>query len=407
MKVLFIHQNFPGQFRHIARHLAQQPDVEVRAIGRAGAPGLAEIGMWRYTPHRLAGDGIHPYARFFENAVRFGQQVLRLLMQLCAAGYRPDIILAHPAWGETLYVKQVYPHVPLIHYCEYYYHLHGADADFDPEFPLTADLAAVTESRNALQLLNLAHCDIGITPTRWQYALHPETYRPRLRVIHEGIELDGLAPDTRAELVLPNGRILRAGDPVVTYVARSLEPHRGFHRFMRALPKVLEQHPQCQVVVLGNDRINYGSAPEDAPTWREKMLCECPVDTSRVHFLGKVDYATYRRVLQVSAVHVYLSFPFILSWSLLEAMACACMIVASDTTPVREVIVDGHNGVLVDMLSPDAIVAAIIGALTAGEATRPMREQARTDAASYSRALGVAGYMQIIETCIAKAHHSA
>lgn len=403
MKVLFIHQNFPGQFRHIAAHLTKQPETEVRAIGRVNAPGLAGVPVWRYKPHRQSSEHTHPYARTFEDGALHGQQVLRMLLKLSAKGYRPDIIIGHPGWGETLYVKQVYPDVPLIHFCEYYYHPHGADADFDPEFPLSRHSAAAIESRNAMHLLNLEHCDLGITPTQWQYSLHPKAYRHKLRVIHEGIDLENLGPNPNASLTLPNGKTLKAGDPVVTYVARNLEPYRGFHWFMRALPEVLKRHPTCQIVVVGGDGVSYGRSPDDAPNWRIKLLRENPMDTSRVHFLGKVDYATYRTVLKVSAVHVYLTYPFVLSWSLLEAMACGCHVIGSNTNPVREVIIDGCNGELVDPFKPEGIVAAVTRVLTQEYSEKNLRQQSRsTTVADYSHKAGISQYKSIIDRLVSK-----
>ncbi|RAP58296.1 glycosyltransferase family 4 protein [Oleiagrimonas sp. MCCC 1A03011] len=399
-KILFIHQNFPGQFRHIAKHLAGQPDVDVRAIGREKAPGLRGVPLHRYKPHRDAAAQTHPYARTFEQAVLYGQQVLRMLLGWRAKGYRPDVIIAHPGWGETLYAKQVYPDVPLIHFCEYYYRPRGADTDFDPEFPLTEHRAAAIESRNALHLLNLEHCDLGITPTKWQYSLHPEAYRHKLRIIHEGIDLEGLQPDPNATLELPSGQVLSAGEPIVTYVARNLEPYRGFHQFMRALPKVLEQNPDCHVVVLGGDSVSYGGRPADARHWREKLLRENPMDLTRVHFLGRVDYDTYRKVLQVSKAHVYFTFPFVLSWSLLEAMACGCHVIASDTAPVREVISNQENGVLVNFFEPDELADVVSHALLQEDSGMAIRKQAPRTARDYSSMEGVHQYVRIMATVL-------
>lgn len=384
MNVLFIHQNFPGQFRHIAAHLARQLGVAVRAIGREHAPGLPGIPLQRYRPHRPASKETHPYARTFEEGVLHGQQVLRLLLDLKAKGFRPDVIIAHPGWGETLYAKQAFPNCKLIHFCEYYYRTDGADAGFDPEFPLTLDSAASIHSRNALHLLNLENCDAAITPTRWQHSLHPAAYHDKIKVIHEGIDTDNLGPDPNAVLRLPNGQLLRAGDPVVTYVARNLEPYRGFHQFMRALPRLLAAHPTCQVVVVGGDDVSYGSKPKDGPNWRTKLLRENPVDPNRVHFLGKVPYATYQKVLQVSAVHVYLTYPFVLSWSLLEALACGCLVIASDTAPVQEIICDKDNGLLVDFFNTAEIAERVLYGLTEPEANKKLRKAAYITAQRYS-----------------------
>jgi hypothetical protein len=396
MKVLFIHQNFPGQFRHIAAHLAKQPDVQVLAIGREQAPGLQGVRMLRYKPHRTASLHTHPYARSFEDGVLHGQQVLRLLLDLKAKGYRPDVIVAHPGWGETLYAKEAFPNTKLIHFCEYYYQTQGADAGFDPEFPLDINGAASIRSRNALHLLNLENCDAAITPTQWQHSLHPKAYQDKIQVIHEGIDTENLGPDPEATLQLPNGKVLRAGEPIVTYVARNLEPYRGFHQFMRALPKILKEHPTCQVVVVGGDGVSYGSKPKDAPNWRIKMLRENPVDLERVHFLSKVPYATYKRVLQVSAVHVYLTYPFVLSWSLLEAMASGCLIVGSDTAPVREVIQDGENGLLVDFFDTDSIAERVLSALDAPQRFGELRREVVKTTYRYSIDTGNARYMKVL-----------
>lgn len=394
MKVLFIHQNFPGQFRHIAAHLARQPGCQVLAIGRDSAPGLPGVELLRYRPHRAASPQTHPYARSFEDAVLHGQQVLRLLLELKSRGYRPDVIVAHPGWGETLYAKDAFPNSRLIHFCEYYYQTQGADLGFDPEFPVSIDDEARVRSRNALHLLNLENCDFGITPTYWQHSLHPAAYRDKIKVIHEGIDTANLGPDPTATLELPNGRVLKAGDPVITYVARNLEPYRGFHIFMRALPQILREHPTCQVVVVGGDDVSYGSQPKDAPNWRTKMLRENPLDSGRVHFLGKVPYATYKKVLQVSAVHVYLTYPFVLSWSLLEAMASGCLIVGSDTAPVREVLRHGENGVLVNFFRPQQIAERVVAALETPQRFSGLRQFACGAAREYSIARGNACYLE-------------
>ncbi len=397
MNVLFIHQNFPGQFRHLSLHLQRKIGANVLAIGRDTAPGLPGIRMLRYRPGRQARADTHHYVRSFENAVLHGQQVLRLLLTLKARGYRPDIVIAHPGWGESLYVKEAFPDAKLMHFCEYYYRTQGADAGFDPEFPLSADDAARIRTRNALHLLNLEQCDLGVTPTRWQHGLHPELYHEKIRIIHEGGPVDDLGPDPQARLELPNGRILRAGEPVLTYVARNLEPYRGFHRFMRALPAILRRVPDCQVVIVGGDSVSYGNPPSDGRTWREKLLQENPLDPERVHFLGKVPYVTYRRVLQVSTVHLYLTYPFVLSWSLLEAMACGCLIVASDTAPVREVVCDGENGWLVDFFDGKALIERVEQALINSRRHGDMQESARRTAQAYSVESGMSLYQKEIE----------
>lgn len=327
---------------------------------------------------------------------------LRILLDLKAKGYRPDVIVAHPGWGESLFVKDAFPDAKLVHFCEYYYHSKGADADFDPEFPLSVDSAARIRARNALHLLNLEQCDIGVTPTRWQHQLHPQAYRDKIVIAHEGIPVEHLGPDPNATLELPNGTTLHAGQPIVTYVARNLEPHRGFHQFMRALPIILREHPSCQVVLVGGDGVSYGSPPADAANWREKLLRENSVDLERVHFLGKVPYATYQRVLQVSAAHVYLTYPFVLSWSMLEAMACGCLLIGSRTAPVEEVLRHGENGLLVDFLRPEEVADSVLAALSEPTRYISLRHSAQRTVSEYRSQYGVLCYRSVLETLIGK-----
>ena len=395
MRILIIHQNFPGQFRALAQDLLRDPGVSVAAIGRRGCPGLPGLRMLTYAPPRPAAPATHHYARPFEAGILYGQAVARLLQQLAHEGFVPDLVLGHPGWGETLFVKEIFPRARLVHFCEFYYHARGADAGFDPEFPVSLDDAARIRARNALLLLSLENCDAAIAPTEWQKGLHPAAFRHKIAVLHEGIDTDGMRADPQASFTLPNGKVLRPGDPVVTYVARNLEPYRGFHSFMRALPPLLARHPDCEIVIAGGDGVSYGSRPAGAANWRERMLGELELDSARVHFLGKIPYTSYRSLLQVSKAHVYLTYPFVLSWSVLEAMACGCAVVASDTAPVREVIRDGENGLLVDFFDARAIAAKVGQLLLDADGSAGMRRRAAQSVRErYSAVAGVAAYRQ-------------
>ncbi|MCP9834023.1 MULTISPECIES: glycosyltransferase family 4 protein [unclassified Cyanobium] len=383
MRVLFVHQNFPGQFRHLAAALANDPTHQVVAIGEA--PNLKRQGVCHPRIHRL-GYGLdgqrvsttNPWLKDVEAAVIRGQVVSKIARQLAGRGFKPDLIVGHPGWGETLFLRDVFTQSHLITYCEFFYRADGADVGFDPEYPAKADDIGRLRARNFSHLSAIEAADQGLSPTLWQRSLYPSILQPRIQVLHEGIDTDRLKPDPQAQLRI--GPLeLKPGDPVVTYVARNLEPYRGFHCFMRALPAIQAGHPDVRVIVVGGDEVSYGRTRSDGQTYRQALTAELDgrVDWSRVHFLGRVPYATYQRVLQVSAVHAYLTYPFVLSWSLLEAMATGCLIVASKTTPVLEVIEDGVNGWLIDFFDTEQLAKQILLALSTPEQTLAMRQQAR------------------------------
>ena len=397
MRILFIHQNFPGQFLRIAQSWAQQPGWEVLGLGRRTAPGMDGVRWLPYDLHRATGKDQHPYLRQMEGAVLHGQAVARVLLKLKAQGFVPDVIMAHPGWGETLYAKDVFPNAKLIHFCEWYYGTPDGDAGFDPESPLSFDAQTRMRTWNALHALNLTHCDTGISPTQWQRSRHPVIFQPKIHLAHEGVDTQVLGPDPHATFTLPNGHTVKAGDPVITYVARNLEPYRGFHSFMRALQRVQQAHRHCHTIIVGGDDVSYGGRPKDAANWREKMLAEVPLDPTRTHFLGKVPYNAYRQVLQVSSAHVYLTYPFVLSWSCLEAMASGCLVIGSRTAPVQEVIEHGRNGLLVDFFDPVEMARTIVDALEAPQAMAPLRMQAQQDmAAQYSFEAGEIAYRALL-----------
>lgn len=397
MRILIIHQNFPGQFRALARNLAADPGVSLAVIGKQGCPGLPGMRQLTYTIERSPAAGTHHYAKSFESGIVYGQAVARLLLQLKGEGFAPDAVLAHPGWGESLFVKDIFPRARLVHFCEFYYHAQGADANFDPEFPLSLDAALRVRTRNALLLMGLEGCDAAVAPTAWQKSLHPHAYHHKIALLHEGIDTAFMRADPLASFILPNGKVLRPGDPVVTYVARNLEPYRGFHIFMRALPQLLALHPGCEVVIVGGDGVSYGSKPHGAPSWRARMLDEVKLLSDRVHFLGRIPYSAYRSLLQVSAAHVYLTYPFVLSWSMLEAMACGCALVASDTAPVREVIRHGENGWLVDFFDTGALARRIAAVLEDPAATGPLRLRAAATVRSrYGMEDGVRQYRALL-----------
>jgi glycosyltransferase involved in cell wall biosynthesis len=395
MRILVIHQNFPGQFKHIAKAWAERPGWQVIGIGREGCPGLPGVRCIRYKPHRDALKQQHHYLNRMESAVLHGQAVARLLLDLKRHGFTPDAILAHPAWGETLYAKDVFPKARLIHFCEWFYNAEGADVGFDPEFPVTFDDHARIRTWNALHLLNLENCDVGVSPTQWQKSRHPAAYQDKIVVAHEGIDTELLGPDPNAAIVL-NGRQFKAGEPIVTYVARNLEPYRGFHVFMRALQKIQKDHKSCQAIIVGGDDVSYGRRPNDAKNWREKMLREVKLDMSRTHFVGKLPYDQYRKVLQVSVAHLYLTYPFVLSWSMLEAMASGCLVIGSKTAPVEEVLCDRVNGRLVGFHDSSAIETAVAEQWNTNDETEITLRNSLNAAERFTRIIGLQAYEKIL-----------
>jgi len=359
MNILFIHQNFPGQYKHLARYFAEDEANTVVAICQGYAPITqappSNIKALIYKPSRSITKGIHGYVSLIESAVLNGQEVARKFVALKKNGFTPDICFAHGGWGESLFFKDIFPNTPLVAYCEFFYHTTGIDINFDPEFPSGLDSLLKTRMKNMVPLLTLENCDTAISPTKWQKQLFPKEYLPKISVIHEGIDASIVKPDPNSTFILPDGTVLDRSMEIITYTSRNLEPYRGFHIFMRALEIICQRRPNCHVLITGGDSVSYGSKLPNGQNYREKMLAEVDIDLNRVHFLGKIPYDRHINMLQVSLIHIYLTVPFVLSWSMLEAMSAGCLILGSDTTPVKELIKDGDNGLLFDYFSPQQI----------------------------------------------------
>ena len=362
MKILMLHQNMPGQFKYLAPTLARAGH-EVIFITKQKTIQIPGVRKIVYVPHRSVRASTHHYMRLFENAILHGQQVARLCQELAAEGFRPDLVIAHPGWGESLFIKDVFPRSPLISYCEFYYTGHGADVGFDKSVPTGLDDLCRIRARNAHLLLSLEACDRGWSPTQWQKSRHPKDMQGKIDVIFDGVDTKTIKPDAGARFELKTGQTLTVSDEVITYVARNLEPYRGYPTFIRALPRILKERPNAQVVIVGADGVSYGAPPEGGGSWREFMAREVELPTDSVHFMGQLPYLKYLKLLQVSSAHVYLTYPFVLSWSFMEAMSAGCLIVASDTAPVREILRDGENGVMTDFWDHDRVAADTIKAL--------------------------------------------
>jgi glycosyltransferase involved in cell wall biosynthesis len=381
-KYLFIHQNFPGQFKHLAPALAAQGH-EVVGVGM-NQPTIPQPGVL-YFRHDVAGQphGPRPPTQLKDlyGKVLRAESAAARLEWLKQQGFEPDVIFVHPGWGEALYVRDIFPKARLLIYAEYYYQGEGGDAFFDPEFsqPSTAALQRL-RLRNTHLLHAMSVADGALSPTEFQRDRHPAWFRDRITVIHDGIDTERFRPEPSAYVQLQSaGLTLRPGDEVVVFVARQLEPYRGYHIFMRALPELMKQRPNARVVIVGGDGVSYGAAPPQGKSWKQIFLDEVKekIDMKRIHFVGKVPHAVLTQLMQVSAVYTYLTYPFVLSWSLMEAMSTGCLIVASKTAPVEEVIEHGRNGLLVDFFDPQALAATVADALERRASLQPLRDAAR------------------------------
>lgn len=381
MRVLFVHQNFPGQFKHLAPWLLKQGH-EVVGMGDADNLGGRAAGFGfpviAYKGRSEANAATHHYLRSFEAAVRRGQDAVRVFIELRSKGFVPDLVIGHPAWGELLFVRDIFPDTKVVAYFEFFYRALGADVGFDPEYPATLDTTFKLRIRNSTQLHALSEADAGISPTEWQRSTYPEREQARIRVIHEGIDLETVRPDAGARYRLPDGREFGRETQVVSFVSRQLEPYRGFHTYMRALPELQRRLPTAHFVIVGSDGVSYGTAaPKPHSCYREMLLAEVGsrLDMSRTHFVGRIPYADYLKLLQVSRLHIYLSYPFVLSWSMLEAMACGTPVLGSATPPVQEMIRDGENGFLFDFFDRDQLVERAVRIL--GMDAAPIARAAR------------------------------
>ncbi|MCH2548181.1 MAG: glycosyltransferase family 4 protein [Alphaproteobacteria bacterium] len=376
MKILFVHPNMPGQYRNLCRYAAQDKNNTVVFLTRptkVEAPGVHKL---EYVPSRTASPTTHRYIIGLEKAVLQGQETWRACKKLQAEeGFKPDVIVGHPGWGDCLYLKDLWPDVPLLSYFEFYYKSHGADVGF--EDPVAEDDEARVRTKNSINLLNLEACDWGISPTHWQKSVHPAAFQNKITVLHDGIDTEFCRPDPQASVTLPNGKTFKAGDEVVTYIARNFEPYRGLETFMRAAEIILKNRPNCHIIAVGADGVSYGKQLPKGTTylgqWKEKVK----LDESRIHFTGMVSYPDLIKIIQVGAAHIYLTYPFVLSWSTLEAMATGCLLIGSDTTPLHEVIEDGKNGLLVDFFSPEQLAKRVDEALDNREKMQPIRDAAR------------------------------
>lgn len=384
MKILFIHQNFPGQFKFLAPALAQQGHQVVAMImQKTEATAWQGVQLVAYSPNRGTSTTVHPWVSDFETKTIRGEACFRAALKLKQTGFEPDAIIAHPGWGESLFLKEIWPKAKLGIYCEFYYHAQGADVGFDPEFPSKDDGEACRlRLKNLNNLLHFEVADAGLSPTHWQASTFPAQFRKKISVVHDGIDTQTLQPNPNVSIKLNGQLSLSKKDEIITFVNRNLEPYRGYHIFMRALPAILKQRPNARVMIVGGDDISYGARPEGGKKWKDIFIEEVrplisDADWQRVHFLGTLPYDSFIPLLQLSSVHVYLTYPFVLSWSLLEAMSVGCAIVASNTQPLQEAIVHNETGRLVDFFDAEALANEVCQLLADAPLRQKLGQQAR------------------------------
>ncbi len=401
VKFLFIHQNFPGQFLHIVRHLAASNQHEVVFITEPNENYINGVRKVPYMKPPPAAAEAHAAARELDGGVRRAEIVAHTADNLRQLGFEPDIVIGHHGWGEMLNLRDVWPKVPMLGYLEFYYQPIGIDVGFDPEFPVpVADFPRI-RAKNAINHIALNLGGEGQSPTEWQLSTYPAWARSQINLVWEGVDLDVCRPNPkirRAPLVIGDMTI-EPTDRLVTYVSRDLEPYRGFPLMMRAIPHLLRARKDIKVVMVGGDGVSYGNAPAGGGTWREVMSREIGrgLDPARVVFPGRIPYAMYLSMLQRSDAHVYLTYPFVASWSLREAMATGCAIIGSDSQPVREFITDGENGLLTSFFDPPGLARTVIKVLD----DTALNERLRASARRYAEArLSMADYMESYQALI-------
>jgi len=375
MKILFIHQNFPGQFKHLAPALAAaEHDCTALTLKVKEETAWNGVRVLPYSLPQRPAQQLHPWLIDLDSKVTRGEACWRAARALADGGYAPDLILAHHGWGESMFLRDLWPAARMALYCELYHQAGYPHLDFDPEFASgEADVQPLRiRMKNLGNHLHFPVAEAGISPTAFQADTFPDAFRSRITVCHDGIDTGRAAPDPQVTLRLKGHPEFSRDDEIITFINRNLEPYRGYHVFMRTLPNLLQARPHARVIIVGGDETSYGGAPPKGKTWKQIFREEVadrmmPDDWRRVHFLGRIPYDQFIRVLQIARVHVYLTYPFVLSWSLMEAMSCGAAIVASDTAPVREVIAHDQTGRLVDFFDRKALLREVCDLLDSDE----------------------------------------
>ncbi|WP_462327291.1 glycosyltransferase [Desulfobaculum sp.] len=394
MRVLLVHPNFPAQFRHVARALGAdsattvvfattnpRPDWTIPGVKKAVfSPVKAKAEAKDGDAHQQA---LRRLVTPFRDAAAQGEAMYRLAHRMKRSGFTPDVIYASSGWGPSLYLKDVWPETPLMCYFEWFYDPFGEDACFGRKPPPKKGLAPpqTLRSRNAAIFNDLWACEQGLSPTLWQRSQFPSEYHHKMAVLHDGVNTNLFRPRPGTPMQLKNCDLSGVRE-VITFAGRGMEPYRGFPQFLTALEMVLRRRPGAHAVIAGSERVCYGTPHPSGKSYKAIMLEELDLPQDRVHFVGALPYGEYRRMLAASSVHVYLTRPFVLSWSAIEAMASGCCLVVSDTSPVREAMRDGESAQFVDFADPKDIAAGMERVLDDVPYAERLRRGARETAVS-------------------------
>ena len=387
LRALFLHPNMPGQYRNLVQEIAARPDSQVVFLTKATPAGTPK-GMTTvvYTVPEREDRGIHAYVRPMQDAAYESQAVWRACQALKAKGFEPNIIVGHLGWGQGMYLQDVFPGVPILSFFEFYYGADRGASNYLPGEELSDNDAAKLRTRNAPHLMNLTYSDYGVCPTYFQQIQHPREFWSKTCLLHDGVDTDRASPNaSKASLTLESQHgplTLRPQDEIITYIARNLEPYRGFPTFARAVAPLLKRRPNAQIICIGGDEVSYGRKIPEGTSYRDIMGLEVDITDPRLHFVGRVPYAKLIRLFQITSAHIYLTVPFVLSWSTLEAMACGAPLIASDTAPVREVIADGQNGYLTDFFDHNVLAERVADVVARGADNAEVRRNARRDIVS-------------------------
>lgn len=365
-QILFAHDQWPGQFGGFARWLIAE-GWDVWAATGHGTPAPDGVRVLRYVPHRSSSPATHPYARPFDRAALVGQACVRQCLAARDAGLDPDLIVSHAGPGPGLFLSELFPEAAHVAYCEWWYNSPGIDTAWlaaqRGQHPPHAPEAAILERcRNQPIAQELLSAGLGLCPTGFQAAQFPAALRGMLRIEHDGVDCAFFRPGPPGQARHPMLAGLADDIPLVTYATRGMEPHRGFPQAMAAIAAVQARHPRAVAVIAGDNGVHYGGDADRKLDWKAEALGRLDLDEHRTLFTGMLARDDYLWLLRRSDAHVYATVPFVLSWSMLDAMATATPLVLSDTAPVRE-FADASCAHLADLADPGDIADKILDLL--------------------------------------------